>query len=213
MEASYKCDQCNKNILGLRWRCTVCENFDLCGTCQKSNTANNSGFGDHKIEHAMKPFRGSEPEEELHSNVVDISTLAELKQAAQDPKYKLMVCNFFANWYKPSQHFFPLFSKMSLYYPEARFVRVDIDVAKDVTAKYNVSFPSLKIFQKGKPPIDFSGVNVLANPTELESIIGYELGFIKTYCICLIHIKLGPVLRKLTNLFIPNQLKQILKPL
>lgn len=32
-----KCDSCNKSILGTRYKCTVCEDFDFCEECEEKN--------------------------------------------------------------------------------------------------------------------------------------------------------------------------------
>jgi len=172
MSSQHICNNCKARIDGTRWKCLVCDDYDLCAACYKKGPP---FMPPHDANHSVKPFRGDQAEEELHSEVYNISTLAELKEIANRPDSKAVVCNFFANWYKPSIQFFPVFSRMSLEFPEVRFLRVDMDLAQDITKHYKLTTPTIKIFQKGHKTLNFSGVNVLANPTELEMMIDYEL--------------------------------------
>ncbi|PKK59466.1 hypothetical protein RhiirC2_857328 [Rhizophagus irregularis] len=43
------CDNCNKTIHGMRWKCTFCQNYDLCQDCK-------SNIHDHPNNHMFQPF-------------------------------------------------------------------------------------------------------------------------------------------------------------
>lgn len=41
------CDNCNSRIYGVRYKCSVCPNYDLCSKCEAQNIANNIHIASH----------------------------------------------------------------------------------------------------------------------------------------------------------------------
>ncbi|PKC59768.1 hypothetical protein RhiirA1_492215, partial [Rhizophagus irregularis] len=46
------CKCCDKTILGMRWKCTFCNNYDLCQDCKSKS----SNIHDHPNNHAFQPI-------------------------------------------------------------------------------------------------------------------------------------------------------------
>lgn len=56
------CDGCEKSpIVGTRWKCLICENYDLCDECRSSGTASKG----HSVDHRMLRMRTREGEDLL----------------------------------------------------------------------------------------------------------------------------------------------------
>ena len=45
----YECDVCGKDIEGVRWRCDVCEDFDLCHACRLAGATTGTHASDHSM--------------------------------------------------------------------------------------------------------------------------------------------------------------------
>ncbi|GBB99764.1 hypothetical protein RclHR1_03620013 [Rhizophagus clarus] len=52
-----RCDSCNNLINGVRWKCTFCENYDLCQDCKsESLTVHGHPSNDHPNNHVFQPI-------------------------------------------------------------------------------------------------------------------------------------------------------------
>jgi len=107
-------------------------------------------------------------------SVKNIVSLAEFTQILQteDPM-RLIVVDFTAKWCGPCKVISPIFSELSSKFPHCRFLKVDVDDAKEVAAQEGVSsMPTFKFYKQGNSIESFSG----ANPQKLEQLIKQHQG-------------------------------------
>jgi len=52
------CDSCNKNIVGIRYKCSVCPDYDLCSVCEELNTQKETHPQNHYFLKINKPISG-----------------------------------------------------------------------------------------------------------------------------------------------------------
>jgi hypothetical protein len=56
------CNYCNHTIQGMRWKCTFCDDYDLCQDCKSSS------FYDHPNNHIFQPIAYPENDSDDDSN-------------------------------------------------------------------------------------------------------------------------------------------------
>ena len=81
---------------------------------------------------------------------------------------KLVIIDFSATWCGPCKMIAPIYSKLSDMYPNALFLKVDVDENPQAAAKYQVSAMPTFLFIKGGDVVDkIQG----ANQDALESML------------------------------------------
>ncbi|XP_068153473.1 thioredoxin-like protein 1 [Drosophila tropicalis] len=94
---------------------------------------------------------------------------AELTQAGG----QLVVVDFTASWCGPCQRIAPTFEQFSTKYPEAKFLKVDVDKCQDTAAGQGVSSMPTFIFYKKKSKIDrIMGADVNRLEAKIQEHIG-----------------------------------------
>jgi len=67
---SFVCDRCDQKIQGIRWKCQVCEDYDLCNDCFHCS---NKDDGNHRADHKMEKFVDQNRIDEKESGNADPS--------------------------------------------------------------------------------------------------------------------------------------------
>ncbi|XP_057321385.1 thioredoxin-like protein 1 [Microplitis mediator] len=81
---------------------------------------------------------------------------------------KLVIVDFTATWCQPCQRIAPVFQQLSAQYPNAVFLKVDVDKLPETAASQNVSSMPTFIFYRNRSKIDMCQGN---NPSALEAKI------------------------------------------
>lgn len=83
---------------------------------------------------------------------------------------KPVFVDFYADWCGPCRMVAPVIEELSTeYFDKLKFVKINVDYAPNVSAKYNImSIPTLIIFRNGKPVKTFIGA---ANKTYYKKMI------------------------------------------
>ena len=64
---------------------------------------------------------------------------------------KTLVCDFWASWCGPCRMLAPVMEEVSKNFPEAEFVKVNVDENEELAARYRVmSIPLVAVFEGGK---------------------------------------------------------------
>jgi len=91
-------------------------------------------------------------------SIIDISSLQELKRYVATGKN--VVVEFFAEWCGACKSMKPIYEKHAPMHPSVVCLRVNVDKAKDLTAKAGVSsMPTFQAFVRGTRVEEFSGAN------------------------------------------------------
>ncbi|KAI4314230.1 hypothetical protein L6164_027161 [Bauhinia variegata] len=88
------------------------------------------------------------------SRVLTFSTAAEWKTHFDSNKEsdQLMVIDFFATWCGPCNYMLPIFNDFAERYKDVQFIRIDVDLFKEVAQEYQVeAMPTFVLIKKGKP--------------------------------------------------------------
>ena len=96
---------------------------------------------------------GPKPAPAKKGAVIETKDSAEFDAAIAEAKAAkaIVVVDFTASWCGPCKRIAPHFAKMSLKYGDVRFLKVDVDKAKDVSAKAGVRcMPTFMIFKDGE---------------------------------------------------------------
>ena len=67
--------------------------------------------------------------------------------------------DFFATWCMPCKMMAGIIDNMADEYTNVKFVKIDVDQNRELSAKYNImSIPTMMVFKKGMPTKPFIGV-------------------------------------------------------
>lgn len=89
-----------------------------------------------------------------------ICSLDEFNEALTSAGDKLVVIDFTATWCGPCKMIAPFFEKLSNDYPDAVFLKVDVDDAQDVAQHCDIKcMPTFHFYKNGKKIDEFSGAN------------------------------------------------------
>lgn len=92
-----------------------------------------------------------------------VYTMAEFNQEIDYPG--LVVVDFFAEWCGPCKKIAPFIESLVLKYPDVKFLKVDVDNAKEIAQEKQISaMPTFHFYVKGKLAEEMKG----ANPDGLE---------------------------------------------
>lgn len=97
----------------------------------------------------FKNFRGSTKIEEVEGSLVEkIDDLESFNKTIKE--HDLVIVDMFATWCGPCVRAAPIFAKLSIEYPNIKFVKVDVDVnTKAAKAMEIKAMPTFIIFQNG----------------------------------------------------------------
>ncbi|CAG0913855.1 unnamed protein product [Notodromas monacha] len=101
-------------------------------------------------------------------NVKDIQDLDEYRRQLESAGEKLVIADFGASWCRPCHLIAPVFQSLADKYPNAVFLKVDVDQCQDVPAVEKVSKMPTFIFYKESAKVDLLQG---ADPNALESMI------------------------------------------
>ena len=100
---------------------------------------------------------------------VEHATEANFEQTVLRSSEPVLV-DFYADWCGPCQALAPVLKELARENPQARVVKVNIDDAPDLAARYRVdSIPTVMVFQNGRATAHHVG---LAGKSQLESMLG-----------------------------------------
>mmetsp|Transcript_21475 Transcript_21475/g.30078 ORF Transcript_21475/g.30078 Transcript_21475/m.30078 type:complete len:106 (+) Transcript_21475:105-422(+) len=89
-----------------------------------------------------------------------VKSLEEFNDILEQSKTKLVVIDFTATWCPPCRFIGPIFEKMAGDYPDAIFVKVDVDEAADVAEQCGISaMPTFQFYKDGAKVKEFSGAS------------------------------------------------------
>ena len=84
----------------------------------------------------------------------------------------LLVVDFTAQWCGPCKRIGPIFEEMALSYPNAVFVKVDVDRASEIASRSEIrSMPTFHFYKGGVLAKQFSGANVNLLRTSVEELM------------------------------------------
>jgi len=86
---------------------------------------------------------------------------------------QLVVVDFHATWCGPCQQIAPKYEAMAKALPHVKFVKVDVDQAKDLSQQYQVSaMPTFKMLRGGKEVGTMQGADDGALREKVEGLAG-----------------------------------------
>ena len=102
-------------------------------------------------------IRKRDKESELEKNQEVIKQKESIREVTSEnfeevlQSEKTVVVDFYATWCQPCQKLFPIVEDVAEENKKVKFVKVDIDKAKDIAEKYKItSVPTLVLIQDGK---------------------------------------------------------------
>merc|ERR1712038_1254118 len=100
------------------------------------------------------------PIKENRKMVKYLENKADFDKTISEAGDKLVVIDFTATWCPPCRMIAPVFEKMATEYPDAIFVKVDVDDANDVASECGISaMPTFQFFKGGVKVAEFSGAS------------------------------------------------------
>ncbi|CAK0770329.1 hypothetical protein CVIRNUC_003756 [Coccomyxa viridis] len=109
------------------------------------------------------------------SSVLEVRSDEEFTRelASAGEEGKLTVVDYTAAWCGPCKVIAPVFKQLSQQYPQARFLKIDIDepkVEKTVTESNIGSVPTFAFFKKGKELARVMGADVVSLRNQLQKL-------------------------------------------
>eukprot|EP00475_Leptophrys_vorax_P042138 TRINITY_DN79484_c0_g1_i1.p1 TRINITY_DN79484_c0_g1~~TRINITY_DN79484_c0_g1_i1.p1 ORF type:complete len:136 (+),score=18.50 TRINITY_DN79484_c0_g1_i1:222-629(+) len=105
-----------------------------------------------------------------HGNVVYVSSTAEWDEVIARTKgtKTVIVVDFFASWCPPCRMIGPTFVEYSKQFPSVLFVKIDVDVAREVVLECGVaSMPTFQVYKNCEKVDELVG----ANPNMLLKLV------------------------------------------
>ena len=104
--------------------------------------------------------------------VKECKTEGEFAKALKAAGKKLVVVDFFATWCGPCKQIAPQFAELSgSYGSKVKFLKVDVDKAKSLSQKYQVSsMPTFLFLKNGKQLDKLAGANIDAIKQKISSL-------------------------------------------
>eukprot|EP00457_Paulinella_chromatophora_P015237 gb/GEZN01015820.1/.p1 GENE.gb/GEZN01015820.1/~~gb/GEZN01015820.1/.p1 ORF type:complete len:155 (+),score=26.48 gb/GEZN01015820.1/:24-467(+) len=102
---------------------------------------------------AYKYYQSKQPFPESPGNVEAITTIEQWDKIQEEAKKKgqYVVADFYATWCPPCRTAAVPYGQLSIAWPTVKFVKVNVDEAKTVSQKNNISaMPTFKLFHKGQ---------------------------------------------------------------
>ena len=91
-------------------------------------------------------------------NVINIASLSEFDEQLSNSE--IVIADFYATWCPPCKKAAPIFADLSEFYSNIKFVKIDVDTAREVAVHYKItSLPTFKIFEKKSCIETISGFN------------------------------------------------------
>ena len=92
---------------------------------------------------------------------------------AATPSKRLVVVDFFATWCGPCQQIAPKYEAMAAQFQQAKFVKVDVDICKELSQSYGVSsMPTFKMIRGGKVVDEMNGADENALKEKIQGLAG-----------------------------------------
>ncbi|KAL7471698.1 hypothetical protein ACHAXS_011996 [Conticribra weissflogii] len=89
-----------------------------------------------------------------------ISNMQEWTELMESSKEKLVVVDFTATWCPPCRMIGPIFEAMANEFPDALFVKVDVDAASDIAQQCGIrAMPTFQFYKNGAKVNEFSGAS------------------------------------------------------
>ena len=74
---------------------------------------------------------------------------------------QFVVVDFTAKWCGPCQRMLPMIQQLERQYSNVVFLKIDVDNAKDIATKENISsMPTFKFYKNGQKIHEFSGASI-----------------------------------------------------
>eukprot|EP00808_Paulinella_micropora_P015456 g71669.t1 len=120
-------------------------------SCEQRNLKPMTAEALQKLAEDVKHTLGHEGEGEQGLPPLFVESLAEFEAVVK--QHKLVVVDFSAEWCAPCLALAPVYRRLALLSPFARFLTVDVDVAGDIAGKFGVeSTPTIKFLKGGSEP-------------------------------------------------------------
>ncbi|XP_039615321.1 thioredoxin [Polypterus senegalus] len=92
--------------------------------------------------------------------VLEITNKDQFEKALKDAGSKLVVVDFTATWCGPCKSISPFFHELAEKNQDVVFLKVDVDVAQDVSELCKIScMPTFQYYKNGEKVHEFSGAN------------------------------------------------------
>ena len=86
---------------------------------------------------------------------------------------QLVVVDFAATWCGPCQQIAPKYEAMAAQFQQAKFVKVDVDICKELSQSYGVSsMPTFKMIRGGKVVDEMNGADENALKEKIQGLAG-----------------------------------------